>query len=76
MNEHLKEIRSGFLRRVGAAILLGLSSILPIGTLTGINLSAFPQTIVSIRLLLAALGIFWLGRLSCSFGTIKIHKAV
>lgn len=76
MNENLKEIQSGFLRGVGGALLALLLSILSPWILPAIGLSPSGTSSVYIRLVLAGAGIFWLGRLSCSFGRIRIHKAV
>lgn len=76
MNEHLKEIRSGLLRHIGTVIAGGILSIVFLGTLPALGLVSPGSTTTTIRLALAALCIFWLGRISCSFGRIKIHKAV
>ncbi len=69
MNEHLKEIRSGFLRQVGAVPLLVLLSILTTRIATGTGLSLSASTIAAIRWSLAAGGILLL-----CFGMWRYHR--
>jgi hypothetical protein len=71
VNEHLKEIRSGFLRQIGGVLLLWLLAIAIPQEWTARHLLASEYTVRTIRYSLIVVGVFWVGRLSCS---IKIKR--
>jgi hypothetical protein len=75
VNEHLREIRAGFLRQLGSATAVMLLATLSPWALTDKSPLSLVRAVTTIRHLLFAVGIFWLGRLSCSMGRIKILNA-